>query len=464
MRLLEALRLGKGARLALVGAGGKTTALFQLGRQLSTLASTVFLSTTTHLATDQLAFADRHFVIADPKDVEGVGLPPPPGILLFTGAPAGDDRVGGVGKAELELLKGLADHCHIPFLVEADGSRRLPLKAPAAYEPDIPPWAEQVVVLAGLSGLGKPLSHEWVHRPERFAALTGLELGQTITKEALLMVLRSLSGGLQGLPAGAKPVALLNQADTSELQAAGSWLARKLLPTYKAALVATLGGLPGIEESGSSPKSLEISGESGQVITVHEPVAGIILAAGSASRMGQVKQVMPWKGRPLVEHVARVALEAELSPLIVVTGFAEDQVRQALKGLEVEICRNPDWQEGQGSSVAAGAQALPAEIGAAVFLLADQPQIPSQLVSGLVDLHAASLAPIVAPMVEGQRGNPVLFDRLTFDALRSLHGEMGGRALFSRFPVTWLPWLDGSISLDVDKIEDFLRLQELGEN
>jgi molybdenum cofactor cytidylyltransferase len=76
----------------------------------------------------------------------------------------------------------------------------------------------------------------------------------------------------------------------------------------------------------------------------------------------------------------------------------------------------------------------------------------------LVELHRQTLAPVVAPLVGGQRGNPVLFDRVTFASLARLQGEAGGRALFSRYPPLWLPWHDTSLLLDVDTEEDYRRL------
>jgi molybdenum cofactor cytidylyltransferase len=160
--------------------------------------------------------------------------------------------------------------------------------------------------------------------------------------------------------------------------------------------------------------------------------------------------------------VAQTALQAGLSPVIVVTGFAADETASAVRGLPVSLVFNPSWQDGQGTSVAAGVEALPEQSGGAVFLLADQPQIPAELIASLVEMHAKTLAPILAPLVQGQRGNPVLFDRLTFDDLRSLSGESGGRLLFSKYKVTWLPWLDGNILLDVDTEEDYQRLLEWG--
>ena len=68
------------------------------------------------------------------------------------------------------------------------------------------------------------------------------------------------------------------------------------------------------------------------------------------------------------------------------------------------------------------------------------------------------LAPIVAPLVDGRRGNPVLFDRSTFPELLALTGDVGGRALFSRYPIEWLPWLDAAVLLDVDTPDEYRKL------
>ncbi len=158
--------------------------------------------------------------------------------------------------------------------------------------------------------------------------------------------------------------------------------------------------------------------------------------------------------------VARTALEAGLAPVIVVTGAAADEVQQALSDLPVQFVHNPDWESGQGSSVATGARSLPPECGAAVYLLSDQPQIPAALVRSLVELHSRTLAPLTAPLADGRRANPVLFDRVTFGELQQLSGETGGRSLFARYRPEWLPWHDASILLDVDTEQDYQRLLE----
>jgi molybdenum cofactor cytidylyltransferase len=192
-----------------------------------------------------------------------------------------------------------------------------------------------------------------------------------------------------------------------------------------------------------------------------ESVAGVILAAGASRRLGRSKQLLLWRGKPFIFHVARTALDAGLAPVAVVTGAEADDVRAALAGAPVEIVHNPHWAEGQSTSVRAGLQALPPQATAAVFLLADQPHIPVELVRALIERHAQTHTPIVAPMVEGKRGNPVLFDRAVFPDLMSLQGDAGGRQVFSRYAIAAVLWNDPKLLLDVDTLKDYERLLNL---
>ncbi len=353
-------------------------------------------------------------------------------------------------------LREIHDHYRLPLLIEADGSRRKPLKAPNQNEPVIPEFVDQVVVVAGLTGLGKPLSEQFVHRPDIFAHLSGLMLGESITIEALSHVLTHPSGGLKNIPRQACRISLLNQADNPELQADGKTLAKKLLPIFHSIVIGSL--------------------ENAQIHAVYEPVAGVVLAGGEASRYGHPKQILDWHGKPFVRAVAETALTAGLSPVVVVTGAYSEQVEAALVNIPVKIVHNPDWQNGQSTSMQAGLEFLqhPAPqsslsmdeeiekdcemVGAVIFLLADQPQISPTILSALCEEHSRSLAPIVAPLVAGQRANPVLFDRSTFPDLMALRGDVGGRGIFSRVSINYLPWQDESLLIDIDSPEEYGRL------
>jgi molybdenum cofactor cytidylyltransferase len=422
-----------GVSIAFVGAGGKTTALFKLAREapVPTLATA-----TTHLGAWQIDRADTHIITRSQADWDDskVRL-----VTLVTGPISSDGRTAPIPLDVLDQLREASLANGWPLLIEADGSRQRPLKAPGPSEPQIPDFVEIVVVVAGLSGLGRSLSSESVHRPEIYAQLAGLPLGALITPEYLSRVIMNASGGLKGIPPRARRVALLNQADTPYLQAEASRIATAISTGFDATVIASL--------------------NDNTVHAVQEPCAGVVLAAGGAARFRAPKQLLPWRGEPLVRAVASTALRAGLAPVIVVTGAAGGQVEACVDDLPVLVTRNDDWHDGQSTSLRAGLSLVPPAAGAAVFLLADQPQVTPAVIHELIEAHASALPPIVAPLIQGdRRGNPLLFDRSTFSDLASLRGDVGGRAIFSKHQVLYLPWHDESLLADIDTPDDYRRL------
>lgn len=212
MDLLQSLNLNHAAQIAIVGAGGKTTALFSLARQVEGPA---WVTTTTHLGTDQTDFADLHCVLESPTDFQPDRCKHQK-VTLLTGTYSNDIRIHSPASELLELIHLTSLREGIPLIIEADGSRSIPLKAPGEYEPVIPAWVTHVLVLVGMSALGKPLSPETVFHAERYSELTGLPMGGTITMESICKMLLHPLGGLKNIPAGAQKVVLFNQADSLE--------------------------------------------------------------------------------------------------------------------------------------------------------------------------------------------------------------------------------------------------------
>jgi molybdenum cofactor cytidylyltransferase len=438
MKLKHALRFEGPRQAAVVGAGGKTTTIFQLARQIE---GPVLVTTTTHLSVAQAAGADQHLVVAP-----GAQLPPlyplelPP-VTLLSGS-SEDKHTTALDPVSLNALSKFAREHGLPLLIEADGARTLSLKAPAEHEPAIPEFVDTVIVLAGLSTLGQPLDEARVHRPERFATLAEMETGEQIAPEHLARVLGHLEGGLKNIPPHSRRIAVLNQVESDNLAAAAKRIGGALLPNFDAVLAASLAAQDAEQA----------------VSAVYEPVAGVLLAAGGSDRLDEPKQLLDWKGTPFVRQVAQIGLAANLWPLVVVTGAFQEEVVAALEGMPVEIVHNTGWESGQASSVKAGLAALPPRTGAAFFLVVDQPQLPVALLEAARAEHARTLAPIIAPLVDGDRSNPVLFDRRTFPDFAALEGDIGGRAIFAKHRVVWLPWLDASLAIDVDTLEDYNRL------
>jgi molybdenum cofactor cytidylyltransferase len=333
-----------------------------------------------------------------------------------------------------------------PLLVEADGARQRSLKAPADHEPALPDQFEPltVVPVAALDVLGQRIDSPLVHRPERVAALLGVDQSPVLGPAEIAAVLGSEDGGLKGVPIGAELRVLLTKV-TPERMAAAREIADLLMQNRRIDSVSVA------DLAADDP-----------VLETHSRVAGIVLAAGGSSRLGEPKQLVHWRGQPLVWHAVRAALDGGLSPVVVVVGQAAERVRQALAGEPVAFIENLDWQAGQSRSVLAGMEALAdlRLVEAVVMLLADMPFVDAQLVRAVGDRYRKTGAALVAPYADGRRSNPVLFDRVTFDDLQRLEGDQGGRVLFERYPHQAIEW-DDSITFDLDTPEDFKRLREL---
>ncbi len=437
--LVDIFRLRDARCIALVGSGGKTSAMFRLAQDFQ---KTVWVSNTAHLAVEQGQLADRVVTVAVMDDLNRALAGLPQGVTLFTGAADDRGRTLGLDEKMIAALHAAAMQNDIPLIIEADGSRGLPLKAPTEWEPPIPEFVDQVIVTTGLSGLRKPLSSEFVYHPEIFGELSGLQPGQLVNGDALLRVILHPQGGMKNIPLHARKLALFNQRDAcdatlDDIEAIG----RGLLLRYEQVVISSLQG-----RKDRNPT----------IHSVLQPVAGILLAAGEARRMGRPKQLLDWHGEPLVSRVAKTALAGGLSPVYVVTGAYADDVGKAVHGLGLRVVNNPDWQVGQSSSVKAAMSELGVTVGAAVFLLCDQPFVSADLITALISRHARAQAEVVAPRVGKRRGNPVLFDRKTFNDLTQLEGDSGGRQVLARWPVDFVDWHDERILLDIDDDLDYL--------
>jgi molybdenum cofactor cytidylyltransferase len=154
-----------------------------------------------------------------------------------------------------------------------------------------------------------------------------------------------------------------------------------------------------------------------------------------------------------------VALASQADPVVVVLGHQADACQAALGDRPVQVVINPDWVQGQSSSVKAGLAVLPPNLSAVLFLLADQPGVTPAVVNALIARHRTTLAPVVWPEYKEQRGNPVLFDRVTFPELMSLSGDTGGRPVLrahaehaERVPVS-----DPGVLFDIDTPGDYVE-------
>jgi probable selenium-dependent hydroxylase accessory protein YqeC len=221
----DALRPHLPGLICLVGGGGKTTLLYALGDALGTVEAPVLCTTTTRIFPPTAEQCPAVLVTTAPQKIKA-----PQGIRFFCAArpaPADSGKLMGFSPEELaSLAKKRPDRIG---LIEADGAAHRPIKAPAEHEPVIPPTTKVVVAVLGLSGLGRALTENFVFRPERVAAITGLAPGEICTPEAVSHLFLHPQGLFQHTPPGTARFVFLNQADLPGAAEAGEKLAELIL-------------------------------------------------------------------------------------------------------------------------------------------------------------------------------------------------------------------------------------------
>jgi molybdenum cofactor cytidylyltransferase len=433
--------------VAFTGGGGKTTSMFRLAADIGAAGGRVITTTTTRIFAAQIALAPRHLeaAAATPAALRAV-LAQHPHVLVTGPVEAASGKALGVAPAAIDAWRALPGPPAV--LVEADGSRMRPFKAPAEHEPVIPASATVVVVVVGADVFGAPLDDERVHRAARAAALAGVPLGTAVTPEMVAGVVAHAQGGLKGVPPSARVVALINKVEAGARLGVARQAAERLLAAPRIHSV-VLGG------TRREPPALETWGRT----------AAVVLAAGQSTRMGRSKQLLPWGDTTVIGEVVRRMQASGVAQVVVVTGAeraaVEAQARQAARpgGPPVTMVYNPDYAAAEmARSLQAAVRVLPEDCLAAVVALVDQPQLPPEVVAGVVERWRATQAPIVAPFYRGQRGQPVLFDRRTWPALLALPAGANPRELVRA--ATTLERVDvdtDAVLRDLDTPEDYAR-------
>ncbi len=452
MDLRTALRIQPGEVVALVGGGGKSSLMFALAAELAAAGQRVVTTTTTRIFSAQTNLAPVHLVAGRARPAEIAAALEQAGHVLVTGPAAGEPgKTAGIAPemvAELSALPG-----NPVVVVEADGARLRPFKAPGEHEPVIPAAATLVVPVAGAEAFGQPLSSAVVHRPEVAQALAGVPAGTPITPEVMAAVLAHPAGGLKNVPPAARVVVFINQVETPARLSLARELAGRLLAAPRVWAVA-LGAVQ------QPPPVHEVWGR----------VSAVVLAAGRSTRMGRPKPALPWgaAGTLLGAVIERVAAGG-VAEVVVVTGAAQAEVEAAVAAARrtvpapVRTAFNPDFATSEmARSLQTGLSAVAANAAAVLVALADQPHLPPTVVASLLERWRQTQAPVVVPTFAGRRGHPLLFDRSVWPGLQALPPSANPREFLQPFAaagghIERVAVDSDAILRDIDTPEDYAR-------
>jgi molybdenum cofactor cytidylyltransferase len=214
MQLSEALGLRDNEVVSLIGAGGKTTTLLHLAKELRDAGKKVLVTTTTKIFKPSKPHVDKLYIVEDIDALlcETAKFDPP--LIIGAGSKIDDGKLLGLPARWLDEI-GTKKHFDA-VLIEADGAASRLFKVPSETEPVVPATTGLTIWIFSIKIVGKPLDATLVHRPERAAALSGTALGAAVTEELILQLARHPEGALKGIPSGSRKVAMINQADSPE--------------------------------------------------------------------------------------------------------------------------------------------------------------------------------------------------------------------------------------------------------
>jgi molybdenum cofactor cytidylyltransferase len=482
-QLQEALGVGRGGVVSFVGAGGKTTTAMRLADELSAAGQRVVLTTTTKIM-EPIPREGEYLLISEDADKVLARIPELlaryPRVIIAHHRLEEDDtsieedasypfpvrtnKVKGLAAETVDLMAQLLGG-RAPVLVEADGAKHRSLKAPAAHEPVVPASTTLLVPMASLYVLGKPLSDEFVFRPERVASLSGTALGEPVTVDTVAVVLTHPQGGLKGLPPQARVVPLLNQWEGKGASAEARAVAELVLRHGRIQRVV----VASLRRADPVLDVIEVEPQAAKAATTstfwadskRAKVAAIVLAAGASTRYGQPKQLLAVGGKTMLQHVVDVVLASPVDQTIVVLGHRASEMGATLEGTPADVVINEEWEAGLSTSVQAGLRAVRPDVQAALFVLADQPALTLEIIAALLERYRETGAPIVVPTYRGKRGNPALFDRSLFAELMEVRDDQGGRQIVGRYGDRTERVEAGSeaVLIDVDTEEDYHRFR-----
>jgi molybdenum cofactor cytidylyltransferase len=192
-----------------------------------------------------------------------------------------------------------------------------------------------------------------------------------------------------------------------------------------------------------------------------EFVTGIVLAAGTSSRLGRPKQLLDLAGKPVLQHVVETLQSAGVDEIIVVLGHRADEILSAIPTTgRARVAINYRYSAGQSTSFRAGLRAASDRSEAALILLGDQPGVQANVVTRVIEVWREGTAVAVQAGYDGVPGHPVLFDRSLWPQLEQAEGDEGARGILATHP-EWrtLVEMGGSPPLDIDTEEDYARVR-----
>ena len=191
-------------------------------------------------------------------------------------------------------------------------------------------------------------------------------------------------------------------------------------------------------------------------------VAAIILAAGMSTRMGSLKQLLPWGNSTILGSTIDLYAAAGVDKIIVVVGYCAEKIIDVLQAKPVEWVLNRDYPSGMASSLRMGIKALGKDDDACLLGLGDTPLLKIATIKSIVKAYCQHKNKIIVPVYKGRSGHPVLVGNRFYSELSAVKGDIGARVLLKNYEkeVHRLEVKDEGVIIDIDKPENYRAYYE----
>jgi molybdenum cofactor cytidylyltransferase len=248
---------------------------------------------------------------------------------------------------------------------------------------------------------------------------------------------------MKNVPEGARVIPLINKVETADQLQAARQIAYHALHAPRTTLPQIVIG------------AIKTANP---IREVQRRVTAVILAAGEAKRMGQMKQLLPWGGTTVLAQTMRQAKQSLAHDAWVVSGHRADEVEAVAQTENVHVLRNTHYASGEMlSSLQTAVAQLSAHTAAVLVMLADQPMVEPETLNEVLIAFWQGQGDLIAPVYEGKRGNPVLIGRAHFAELLALPVGDAPRTLLQKHPVHQVAVSSDSVLRDLDRPEDYER-------
>ena len=418
--------------ISITGGGGKTTSMFRLAKELLKHGKKVLISTTTAIMKPDDSKYEQLYLT---EDTDYKTIEPSSSGIVVLGSKV--NKINKLIRVESQVIDEIFESKKFDYIiVEADGSKRKPIKAPASHEPVIPSLTTKTIGIIGMDAVGQRIYEENVHRAILFSQVTNSKLGDNIDENIIYNLIVSPAGIFKNSPLNSSKYIILNKSETKARNLVSQKIKSKVI-SNKIDIKNIIIGSMGKETR----------------------VTGIIMASGFSRRMKTDKLLLKLGDKMVLEKVIESCVKSNLDDIMVI--YRKEEIKNIAERYNLKTVLNENAIEGQSASIKLGANNIEQDMKGMMFIVGDQPHLDPITINTIIDEFEVDQEKIIIPIYNENKGNPTIFPVHLKEQLLALAGDVGGKEVINNNldRVKYVDIENYQAGMDMDTIEEYEKLK-----